>query len=128
MGVDIPGGGLDAFGGGNMSDLTYRFIGNESKFSLAEFNITEILDTSGVVTDFLVSGRIGESLDMVSSNNNIAQPESLPIYPNPTSTHFWLNPNGSSSATVASEVKLYNASGQCVMTKQKHPIHQPIEV
>lgn len=128
LGGDLPGGagGIDAFGLGDTGDLTYRFIGNDNKYSLVEFNITEILDTNGIVTDYFVSGQLGESQGMVSNHNPIAPPNSLNIFPNPTSAHIWLDPE--SSAQIAQEIKIYNTEGQCVLTKKNHPLGQSLNL
>ena len=127
LGGDLPGGGgLEDFGLGDTADLTYRFISNDTKFSLVEFNINEVLDTNGIVTDVFISGQLGESLGMVVAAEEVAQPESLRVFPNPTSTHFWLDPTGSSR--IAEHLKIYNTNGQCVSSLQNHPMDQPIDV
>ena len=127
MGGDIPGGGggLDDFGIGDTGGLTYRFLSNDTKYSLVEFNLNEVLDTNGIVTDVFITGQLGESTGMVSTEE-IAQPENLSIFPNPTATHFWLDT--SSPLKTASHIKIYNTNGQCVTSLQNQPLHEPIDV
>ncbi len=126
LGGGAPDGfGLEDFDLGDVGGLTYRFISNDAKFSLVEFNINEVLDTNGIVTDVFITGQLGESLGMVAAEE-VAQPESLRVFPNPTSTLIWLDP--AASARTAEHLKIYNTSGQCVMSLQNHPMHLPIDM
>ncbi len=119
---DMGGG---EFGFGNEINETYRFIGADQKYSLAEFSETEVIDSLGVVIGTEVSGRLGLE-SMLISTRDLLSSSDLSLYPNPVSEVIYLE--HSSTYTPNSVIRIYDSNGQLIAQHKYHSGNQAIPI
>jgi len=117
------GGGFGGFGG-PPENISYRFLSNAATESFVEFDENRIPDSTGVISNLNVSGRISGQI-ISSTDNIISEGNNYVLFPNPASNTFLLH-NQTSVEFI--NVNIFNMQGQEVYSKKGHDASENISV